>query len=178
VKVKKAEISLVANSINMFCWGLCFSPEVFISPDPKTIEGNAVNEIDFSGHYVPNGAKGVSVIRYTFFLTENPNDSVCVNVTYTAFPLGVESLTGKPTLSNAYPNPANNHVNFNVNGTGAGMSSVEVRNLLGSLVREINVTGNSGKITFETSDLPEGVYFCSLLVNGESTATRKIVVRH
>jgi hypothetical protein len=178
VLVKKAEISVQENSINMFCWGLCFAPQVFIAPEPKVIEGNAVNELDFSGHYVPNGARGVSVIRYTFFVTENPNDSVCVNVTFSAFPLGVANATAKPKLSAAFPNPATSFVNFNVSGTGHGTATLVVRNILGSVVRELNVTGFEGKVRVETAGLNDGVYFCSMLVNGEATATRKIVVRH
>lgn len=178
VMVKKTEISLLENSINMFCWGLCFAPSVYVSPDPKTIDGNAVNELDFSGHYVPNGARGIATIRYTFYVTENPNDSVCINVTYSAFPLGVTPPVAKTTLSNAFPNPASSKVNFNLNVVNEGSAQFVVRNILGSVVRQMDVTGYAGKISFEVSDLMDGVYFGSLLLNGETIATKKIVVRH
>jgi hypothetical protein len=177
VKVRKVEISLVDGSINMFCWGLCFAPGVYESPDPKVIEGDSTNKVDFSGHYVPGGNKGVSVIRYVFFNTENPSDTVCLNVNYSAYPLGVESSKGAPVLSNAYPNPANGHVSFNVAVPEGENSLMVIRNMLGSEVREMAVTGRD-KITFETAGLPVGIYFCALLVNGESKAVRKFVVRH
>jgi len=178
VKVKKVELSLVDGTINMFCWGLCFAPQVYVSPDSIMIDGDSVNRTDFSGHYIPSSYKGVSVIRYVFFNTANTNDSVCVNISYSAFPLGISNAQGSAVLSNAYPNPANSNVSFNFNVTGSENNSIVIRNILGSVVSAMTLSGNSGKITIDTGDLAEGVYFCSLLINGESTITRKLIIKH
>ena len=178
VKVKKVELSLVDGSGNTFCWGLCFSTTVYVSPDPKSIEKDSINKIDFSGHYYPTTKKGVSVIRYVFFVTDNPADSVCVNVTYSAFPLGIGNIQEKPSLSNAYPNPAGNHVNFDNSLQPGNEGQLIIRNLLGSVIKESVLQGTSEKLTINTTDLADGIYFYSFLVNGQNRFTRKLVIRH
>jgi hypothetical protein len=178
VKVKKVELSMVGDSYSMFCWGLCFAPSVTVAPDPKIIEGDSVNKIDFSGHYVPNGNAGESVIRYVFFLTDNPSDTVCVSVGYSAYPLGIQSNTSTASISNAYPNPANDRVSFNYNLQQSDAGSVIIRNLLGSVVKETALTSGPGKITFNTGDLADGVYFYSLIANGQTVLSKKLVVKH
>jgi len=73
VKTRKFEVSIIPGSVNMFCWGLCFPPYIFESPDPINIAPGETCE-EFSGEYQPNGNSGVSIIRYTFFDMNNPND--------------------------------------------------------------------------------------------------------
>jgi hypothetical protein len=175
VKVKKVELNVLPGTSNLFCWGLCFSPTVFESPDPLYIHGNTTNETDFSGHYLPSGIPGMSVMRYVFFDERNPNDSVCANVNFHAYPLG----TGEPskgTSVNAYPNPASGNVTFTYSSQAAA-SSILVRNLLGETVKEISLSGSAGKVVFNAGDLTAGIYFYSLTVNGHSAATKKLIVR-
>ena len=99
VKVKKVELDIVPGSINYFCWGMCFPPEVYVSPYPISIASGETNDSDFSGDYMPNGAIGTSKIRYVFFDDNNPSDSVCVNVLY--------HIMGYPELTSIFPNKGN-----------------------------------------------------------------------
>ncbi|MCX6247895.1 MAG: T9SS type A sorting domain-containing protein [Bacteroidetes bacterium] len=177
VIVKKVEISLIPGSMNTFCWGLCFPPDVYVSP-PKTIEANTTDSIDFSGHYNPLTIVGESVIRYVFYNGANPNDSVCVNVTYNALEVGVQNKYAKNTLSGAYPNPANSTVNFEYSLNSGVAGSVIIRNLLGTVVKSSALTGSEGNLSIITGDLPEGIYFYSLDVDGKALTTRKLIVRH
>jgi len=178
VLVKKVEISLIPGTMNTFCWGLCFPPSIYISPDPKTINGNATDSINFSGHYNPTGFTGGSTIRYVFFNRANPLDSVCVNVTYEAWEVGIDDQNAKSTLSGAYPNPANNFVNFEYSGNRENSGSVIIRNLVGSIVKQCGFSSISGKVSIVTSDLPNGIYFYSLDIAGKTMTTRKLIVRH
>jgi hypothetical protein len=175
VMLKKVEISMVPGTASLFCWGLCFSPTVFVSPDPITINGNATNETDFSGHYLPSGMSGMSVIRYVFYDERNPNDSVCFNTNFQAYPLGIGNAGSNAALS-AYPNPASAKVTVDFSVAGNATAKVVLRNILGETVNEIAAT--AGKVTFDVSQLNAGIYFYSLVVNGESVATKKLVVRH
>lgn len=95
VKVKKVELSLVAGSMNTFCWGICFPPDVYVSPDPLPIGPGATNTDDFIGDYFSNGNLGASIIRYVFFDSNNVTDTTCVNVIY--------DVSGTPQITAVAP---------------------------------------------------------------------------
>jgi hypothetical protein len=177
VKVKKVEVMALHETTNVFCWGLCYSPDIFVSPDSIVIDAGATNTTDFSGHYSPFGIVGISTIRYVFFDIDNPTDTVCVNINFSTFPQGVKDLSNV-TLYNAYPNPANNSVSFTYSDLQNSNAKLVLRNVLGSVVREIDIAGNSGKLNVNTSELADGVYFYTFLVNGNSQITKKLVIRH
>lgn len=82
VKVKKVENYLVENSVNTFCWGVCYDPSVYVSPNPITIEAGATDSTDFTGDYFPDNNPGLSSISYVFFDSKDPSDSVMVIVNY------------------------------------------------------------------------------------------------
>lgn len=176
VKVKKVEISALHGTLNVFCWGLCFSPEIFVSPDPIVIHAGKTDSTNFSGHYNPIGILGISTIRYVFFDENNPSDTVCVNVDFDTYPESINDLSNF-TLSDAYPNPANNAVSFSCSASQNSDAKLIIRNILGSVVKEVGI-GNSGKISINTSELADGVYFYTFIVNGNSQVTKKLVIRH
>jgi len=178
VKVKKVELDIIQGTINTFCWGLCFAPSVFISPDSIYILPGRTDSTDFSGHYSPSNVKGVSSLRYVFFNCADHNDSVSATVMYSAYPLGIENLTRGKTLLNAYPDPANSVINFDYNGVKEIGSVLVIRNVLGSVVKEIRLENGSGKVTVPVGGLNEGFYFCSLLVNDKPVLTKKIIILH
>lgn len=175
VMLKKVEISMVPGTASLFCWGLCFSPTVFVSPEPIWIHAGETNENDFSGHYLPSDMSGMSVIRYVFFDERNPADSVCFNANFQAYPLGMNDPNVKASV-NAYPNPASGKVTVDLTGINTSTGKVVLRNILGETVNEFAVA--SGKVTFDVSELNAGIYFYSLVVKGEAVATKKLVVRH
>ena len=177
VKVKRVEISTLSGTMNVFCWGLCYDPSVFVSPDSIVIHAGRTDSTNFSGHYKPNGVSGNSTIRYVFYDANAPTDTVCVNVTFAAFPQGINDQANI-TLSNAYPNPASNLVNFSYSVRQNSNAKLIIRNVLGSIVREADIAGTSGKLSINTSDLADGVYFYTFLVNGNSQVTKKLVIRH
>lgn len=178
VRVKKVEIDLVEGSANTFCWGLCYAPSVYVSEDTQNIQPGGTNYSDFVGDYMPQTYSGASTIRYVFYDDHNPSDSVCFNVQYRAYPLGIEDVRKGTQSIAAYPNPANAVLNFEYN-TNASDAKILVRNLLGSTVKEIAI-GNSGdrKTTISVADLSNGVYFYSLVEGGQLLTTKKFVVKH
>ncbi len=178
VKVKKVVMDTIPGSTNSFCWGLCFPPSVYVSPTPLNINSHATDSTDFAGHYTPQGFEGVSTIRYVFFNQANTSDSVCVNISYSAYPLGVFNQTAKDILSGVYPNPANNKVNFEYSLNTSEAGFIIIRNLLGTVVKSSNISNEETRLSVYTGDLPEGIYFYSMDVNGKSLITRKLIVKH
>ena len=177
VKARKHEVELIPGSVNMFCWGVCFSPYIYLSPDPITIHSGEICE-DFGGDYQPNDSSGVSILRYSFFDINNPADSVYFYVEYNAGPVGIEeTVLNKLSFSNAYPNPAGSFTSFDfVLPNETISSSIKIHNLLGAIVKEEKITEKSGKITVNLSDLNDGVYFYSVEVNNETYVTKKLIV--
>lgn len=169
----------LAETSNYFCWGACFPPYIYISPNSIPIEPGATNN-DFYADYEPRTIIGVSTITYVFFNADNPNDSASVTVQWNASPAGLgQDLLKQMKLSDAYPNPASTVARIDYS-LPAGMenSHLVISNLLGAKVKEIPVSSLQGRIDIPVSDLPNGIYFYTLKTQNNLAITQKFVVRH
>lgn len=177
VKAKKVELSLLANTNVTFCWaGNCFPPNVYESIGTTSIDAGAV-ATEFSGHYSPSLQKGQTKVQWTFWDVDDLANTVSVNVDYNTYPVGKEEITNAK-LTAAYPNPASSNVSINYSLPAGNEGRIVVRNILGVEVRTESVQGGSGKFTFSVTELNDGIYFYSLVLNGQSTSTGKLVVKH
>ena len=180
IKVRRIENYLVPGSVNAFCWaGLCFPPETSVSPNVLTLDAGATSGLeDFTGDYQPLGQAGISSITYEFFNAADSSNLATAIVFYTTT-VGInESILENIELSNAYPNPANSFASFDYDLKGVSDARLLMYNILGSIVKEINITNNFGTVKVNTSDLDEGIYFYSLLVENESLKTHKLIIKH
>jgi hypothetical protein len=175
VLVKKVEIQLVDSTSNTFCWGLCFPPNVYISPDPIAIGPGQTNASDFSGHYFPDGHGGLAIIRYVFYNQSDLTDSVCFNAHYD-IAVGIEEIASKVEISNAYPNPATSFTQFNYSVEPGVNATLIIRNVLGATINQMALAGQ-GTARVATHNLTEGIYFYSVMVNGKSTQSGKLIVK-
>ena len=176
-KLRKFEVEVIPGTTNLFCWGLCFPPFVFESPSPIVIQPNAVCE-EFSGHYTANGIYGVSIMRYTVFDAIHVTDSAYFFVEFNAGTVGLtDRSNNKITVSNPYPNPAKSQTSFNYQlPANTSNASIKIHNLLGAVVKEVQLNGQSGKINVNVSDLNDGVYFYSVVVNNVTLETKRLIV--
>ncbi len=180
VMVKKVIIDTVPGTSNFFCWVLCYPPNIYEPPDAMGLGPNQTNSSSFTGDYDAAGIKGISKIRYVFYIKNHPTDSACVQVFYNAGYLGTDDVYGPGVrFSAAYPNPASSLVSFNYQlpADGSANAFVRVVNLLGEEVANAPLAESNGKLDLPVGDLQKGIYFYSLLVNGESLVTRKLVIR-
>jgi hypothetical protein len=176
VKCARENIEIVPNTSNSFCWGLCYPPTTDTSAVAVSIDAGGIYD-EFSGDYYPNGNEGASTIKYTYFDENNPSDKISVVVVYSTT-VGIDDPTDYK-LSAAYPNPANGFVKFDYDFNDMpGDSKVMIFDLLGSTVKEINVNNRYGSLKVNTSDLKEGIYFYSLVINNEPTKTQKLIIKH
>jgi len=178
VKVKRVEISVLDSTSNYFCWGLCYGDTISESPIAVTIPPHDTNKVDFTAHYAPNGHIGISTIRYVFFDEDNRSDSVCFVVLYNTTPIGIEDQKPVKNLVRVYPNPAEKMANFEYSIGTYSESSLVIRNLLGSAVKTIKLTTGEGRFSLNTNELNDGIYFYSLIVNGETKISRKLIIKH
>jgi len=76
VLVSKEIIIETTGQTNVFCWGICYAPNIYVSTEVISLASGELNEDDFSGHLMPNGIEGVTIIKYTFFEENNPEVSI------------------------------------------------------------------------------------------------------
>ena len=174
VVVEKEEITVSEGSMNYFCWGLCFSPEVFVSPAVPMAAGSVSGEGELAFHYMPASMTDFASIKY-YAYDERQNERVSVVIVFNS----MENLGEVPscTFSHAYPNPASSMVRFNYELSSVGSATACVYNLLGQEVMRQELNSLQGQLSFSVADLQEGIYFCNLLVNGRTMKTEKFIVK-
>lgn len=108
-----------------------------------------------------------------------------LSTTYLAKPGGAPMALGAPMGQspalglNVYPNPAHGQTNVLINGPGGADYKLRLNNVLGSEVRRLLVRPDNQSTTgfaLDVSDLPPGLYFCSLLVNDKALVTKRLTV--
>ncbi|MDD4703577.1 MAG: T9SS type A sorting domain-containing protein [Bacteroidales bacterium] len=80
----------------------------------------------------------------------------------------------------AYPNPAVQSATINYSlPSNYRQVTLVLRNMIGKELKTIQLSSSSkGKQTINTYDLPNGVYFYSIIGDGKTIATKKLIVKH
>ncbi len=175
-------IQAVEDTDNSFCWsGSCYSPMTDTSDanhDLLLPAGQMSPDPPFSGHYTHGQKSGETIVKYTLFERGNVDNCDSVIVIFKYSLTGVEdNVFDGVSISDAYPNPATNKVNFDFNLSGVSNASVNIVNLLGSVVKHADLTSGSDKVSIDVSDLPQGVYFYSIVANGNIYQTKKLIIK-
>ena len=86
----------------------------------------------------------------------------------TAYPTSTKIITKSSTL-NIYPNPAVDNIIAEMNASSAAQAFVQIVNMSGAVVNSFHYSVLTGinKININTSNLPKGAYFVSIIANGE-----------
>ena len=85
----------------------------------------------------------------------------------------------KLTVSNIYPNPANDFANIDYVITGnVNEARMSFYNLLGNEVANYELDKNDRKLKVQTTNWDSGVYLYQLVVDGKKLVTKKLLVRH
>jgi hypothetical protein len=180
VMVVRKQLELLDGAMSQFCWGLCYPPSTDTSGQYILLKSGESSEIEaFSGHYIPMGVAGVSSVEYTFYNMDKPEVSVKVVANYKGSPAGIaeEAMVGG-SVSEIYPNPASNFVSLDYELTSdVKQANVKVFNLLGAEVKTANLESNGNKLRMDITDLESGIYFYSVIVNGDVYKTKKLVVQ-
>lgn len=170
---EKVEISTVDNTLNYFCWGQCMGPNVFIS-QPVNMEPGIPTL--FSAHFMPNATGDEIHMEYHFY--QEGGEHFVFDVTFKYSLESVVDLNDTDVFSNAYPNPASNIVSFDYDlPSNVENAQVTIYNMMGQEVIRQDINGNAGKLDINISDLSEGVYFYSLIINNKTQRTNKLVIK-
>ncbi len=83
------------------------------------------------------------------------------------------------TVSNLYPNPADNYVELDYNlQDNTSDVKLTIRNVLGVLIGEYGLVIHGSKLHIDTSRLSAGVYFYTLSIHNKNVATKKLLIRN
>jgi hypothetical protein len=179
VMMKKEDIRLVTGASASICWaGYCYDPKIVVAEFSLSMPpGEAVSGC--FGHFAPNGGKGVSIIRWTFFNATNPHDSVSITAHYSTYPAAIEDKTGGAfMLTYGGSNPANDHIVLKHSLPPGKPGRLELRSISGKLISCIENVSLSNTAVFDTRRLTSGMYFCSLFIDGKNVATLRTPIHH
>ena len=175
--VEKEVIEDLEGTMNFFCWGSCFGPDVYVSPNPVPLAGNTVTDDQaLSFHTMFNeDVFGKVQVKYSAYDERHPEDAVTINVVFRKSGVGVHESSAV-TFGQPYPNPASSTVNFDCNMQGSYTTAV-VYNLLGQEVMRQEINTFENKLSLSVAGLNDGVYFCSVMRDGQTVSTVKFVVK-
>ena len=137
----------------------------------------------FSMHYMYNNqiedVLGMEQsMTYYLYEANNPDDKFIINVIFKYSLYDVENVNDVEVFSNAYPVPAKDVVNFDYNfNSNVNEAYVAIYNMMGQEVMRSEINALQGKASLNVSDLTEGVYFYSLIVNGQTEKSSKLVIK-
>ncbi|MBR1774019.1 MAG: T9SS type A sorting domain-containing protein [Bacteroidales bacterium] len=165
------------NEIQMCFDGVCLATT---KSDPVTIGAEELYEL-FDLVYTYETAQTAYVT--VSFIENNTNEVLkSVKVVYqleSSTPMIQNDKNVKLSLI-AQPNPATNTttVSYSVPAKYRN-AKIVVRNTLGSVVKENSIkTGVAGKSAINVAELANGVYFYSIVADGATLVTKKLIVKH
>lgn len=180
---EKVEVQgVVENTENYFCFaGQCLPSNIYVT---QPYEMSAGHVEDFAAHYMyvyPASLEDVAgleqVMQYYLYPANDPDNKFIVNVVFKFSLESIEDYNSPEVFSNAYPVPAYDVVNFDYNFATNVNAEVAIYNMMGQEVLRNSIDGMSGKASINVSDLADGVYFYSLIVNGKTEKSSKLVIR-
>lgn len=177
VVCKKIENNVIDGTMNYICFGQCLLPETYetgaipVSPNEEPLL--------FSAHYMASDdyttvfGKEQSM-TYEIWNAANPDEKFVINVTFKYSDDDVAEVSAQNVIS-AYPTPATNVINFDYNVNGK--ATVVIYNMMGQEVKRNEIAGQNGTLSMNVSDLSGGVYFYSLVINGKTEKSSKIIIK-
>ncbi len=177
---EKVENNVIEGTSNFYCFGLCFGPSVYVNPEPVAFA--AGDEQEFSMHFMADDILTVlgqeQSMTYYLYPADDPDNKFVINVIFMYSMEGMDDISAVEEFGNAYPVPASDVVNFDYSfNSNVSSAMIAVYNMMGQEVLRNDISGMSGKLSLNVSGLADGVYFYSLIVNGNKEKSSKLVVR-
>ena len=168
--------NLIPGHYSYFCWIVCYDTSVDISPSPITLAPGA-SANTFEGWVTPSNLIGYDEVTYRYYDMNGNSDTLYLTFNYTFGATGIKDMTvSKYAMQITGANPASGSTLISYVTPEYKDAKIVVSNLLGSKVTEIRLNSKANTVTLPVSTLKAGIYICSLQVNGNIKASRKLVV--
>lgn len=180
VKLRQEIVDAPDGASMAICFGVtCYPPnstDGYVYPGEFEIPANGMDE-NFKVTYNNNSSDANASWKLVLFDEATGNDLYTFDVFYDG-PLGItEIYMSESEVSLPTPNPVENEavISYELpNGVHTG--EINIHNITGSLVQQIELNQNEGDIRIYASELEKGVYFYSLMVNGVALHTKRMVI--
>ena len=179
VLMKKEEISMLPGTVSSICWaGYCYGPDMMVSTFPLNMDP-AQSDTGCFSHFGPNGQRGTSVVRWTFFSEADPNDSVSVTAHYATYPAAVEEIAGPEFfLSHAGAHPASDLLKLRYGMPPGKKGDIFLYTPDGSLVAQSGPLRGTGTVEFRLTQIPAGNLLARLRTEGGPATTLSCIHIH
>jgi hypothetical protein len=166
-----------------FCFaGQCYDNEMLTSAMSLVLapgqSASSVGQQYFAldADYREASVAGLSIVKYTFFNTNNHNDSIQVTFRYNDLTtVGIIQTHSVSRDIQIFPNPAGNLTNLSVTGSGE-ISNLTILNSIGELVYEKTLPATEkNTVQINVQNLAAGVYFVQVR-EGKFLTTRKLII--
>lgn len=122
--------------------------------------------------------EGINIQIATVYTTSVSNGSTYTGGSYITGNVGINDSPEQQLATNIYPNPAKDQVSIEYSLTSNQNVDYRLINSMGQQVKAVyNTEGIQGNNTLklDVADLPDGIYFTQLLIDGKIAATKRFI---
>lgn len=155
---------------------LCFDAgDVYTYYRPASMSIAAGDSSIFQPKVYPVGTAGCAIYTYKVYDNlGNTEDSVQIKYRFGGQDCFLE-IPETPISYSVYPNPVSSQLNIQAT-TNGNTVQISIYNIMGEVVLKESLVDGSN--TISVSNLTNGIYFYSVIKNGEMVETKKLIVRH
>lgn len=178
VYVRKIVLYSPPNTNTTYCTNtLCYAPTTTLSTSTAPVPANN-GTMDLKVEYKPATSNpATTAVRYSIWDATNPSDSIYFIVVYNGVTSVPHLNLNQVTLSAPAPNPAVSTFSMQYQlGAKTSNAQVVIYNMLGEKIKETPLTEEDGSVKIDVSTMQQGIYFCSLTIDGKAVATRRVIV--
>jgi hypothetical protein len=184
LKVYRSLEDVVGGTTNKFCWGgVCYDLNTNTSVLSNTLDPGEVITADnlyaFTGYYYHNSYEGCSQINYCFYDVNNEELETCIEVRYAVDAecvVGLNEKEAEINLSGANPVSSSFALNYDLGRFAGRNNFVVIRSFTGAMVKEIRLNSAQGALFMDAAEFNSGIYFYSIVSDGQIVSTKKLVV--
>lgn len=138
--------------------------------------GDQATEISCGGYFGRMVPADTNMLDHVFFISDRDGD-MNRDISHTlSFIVGVEDEVNDPIECKLYPNPGNQWLRVETSSQ-SNLRALDLINGTGQRVLSLqNLSGT--EMELKTADLPQGIYFLHILLEGNQTLTRKVLILH
>lgn len=179
IVVERDVINLPTGMFELFCFGQYCNPPGTAMTSYATPIAAGGRESTFDAKVIPNGNCGTATIHYRFYDQNNPADSTGFTLDFAFCTQGLNDISESYGLSKPLRNPADQFTVFNYNlASSSSNDKLYIYNMLGSLVKTVDVSGKNGSLVVNTADFKSGLYIASYVSENKVKNSYKLVVSH
>lgn len=180
VMLDRTVLNITPTFDESFCYGpKCYASGTSASTIPDTILAGGVSNT-FIADVNPWKTWGSASIHYHFYNLSNISDSVGITLNFViSSSTGIAENKADFGVSHPLRNPADAYTvfSYNLQNDEIGDKMV-IYNMLGSLVKTMDIPGKNGTLVMSTAELKPGIYFASYISSNKIKETYKLVVSH